>query len=694
MYNTGYVQIRTDCSVGAGVTLILPYLDGTNSIGSDGSITAVYHNSDSSNTAAAERNPLLADALSKHQKKCDLGCSASPCIHEKCSFCTDSGCGLCITKVIIHSGTKLQIYGTMIISGELDGGGAGLNYTGATSGYYAEVVLEPGATLEVDGTLHVPGFITETEDGKAKVHVGEYGAVYQPFVVRDFKGGTVTGAIYNSIMDGVPYSPFNEFCTMNIYAKMEIYGSVIAYANIYANSQHNSTVAPLIGRTNSAFIQLTGNSSYAIAEFDLETEILKLDIYGGARTNSFKVSVNTPLGVKTMTSQKFIFPLCWMYDITLHSGSYNMTNGNKFKLLPGAKFTVESDATLRIDYLNIYDSFKHSDQVKSYCVRYQNIPAIFTVNGSVTATELGGKVYTTKGGASVTIISKISITTNEPYAYPSTEEVMAGVLFGSSGRVSSSSTTPIQSDLKLFYNYKTSDTEVVNIFSGALNPATRYESVENGINSNWKRSEYISITIQPGWNVTGITGALVLGSDGKPVDTNNDGAYDTYTPNASEIFEGATFYFSYSGGTITFQLADREMLMKNGNHTTTITSLPNVSGVRTETWSVTVSESISITKLPTISYSGSTSKINGSKTVTYVDNGDGTCNVSIYLETKCTGTISKKDAAAFTVTVVENGHTETYTPVDHKTQTIFGREYIESRDISILITTNATITIS
>lgn len=446
----------------------------------------MYHNNN---------DPMGGKSISLHRKECGLGCAEDVCIHERCSRCTTTGCSLCSTKLIIRSGSTLVVNGTMIISGQLDGGGAAQDYTGATTGYYAELKLESGAKIEVNGTLHVPGFITESNNGESIVKINTDGTIYQPFVVRDFKGGTVTGAIYNSIKNlGIPYSPFNEFCTMNVYAPMHIYGSVISYANIYADDKQNATVAPLVGLTSSSFIQLS-DDAYIVADYDLETEILKMDFYGGATTNSFSVSVNAPMiGLMTMTSQQFIFPISWMYDITLHDGSYNMTNGNRFKLLPGSKFTVESDASLEISYLQVYESFVQEAQVKSYRARYQKTPAIFTVNGTVNVEELGGKVYTTTDSASLTITKSVSLSSVEPLTYPDKEAVVAGAaaglagdlaggLLGDTGCVSTNMT--IDSSTTLYYQYYDGTTLKNNQFSGTIKINCEYLS--NSDTKQWEQ---------------------------------------------------------------------------------------------------------------------------------------------------------------------------------------------------------------
>ena len=459
--------------------------------------------------------------------------SSYKCSHLSCPLCTDTGCSLCVTKVVITSNVTLTVYGTMLISGELDGGGAGNEYTGQTAGYYALLELESKAQLYVVGTLHVPGFITESsENNESLITISRSATIYQPFVVRDFKGGTITGSIYHSITDGVPFSPFNEFGTMNVYVDMHVYGTVNGYANIYANDAQNATVTPLIGIVNSSLITLTKNGSYVVVRQDPETEVMKLDFYGGATVNTFKVTVQVPiLGELTMTSQQFVFPISWMYDITLHNGEYYMQNGNRFKLLPGAKFTVESDASLDLSYLSIYESFTQESAVKHYPRKYQNIPAMFIVNGTVTVDELGGKVYSTNN-ATLTIRKSTSITIMESLTYASNTEVIAGVLSSSSGRVKTSFSIPYK--VTLHYMYNQGNELKVNDFSGngSISTGTPYASDSDIL--NWKVKT--SFTLQ-------VDGYTVSVNGGAP------------QSGAVEVEEGDT---------IVFNLASNQFISLNG----------------------------------------------------------------------------------------------------------------------------------
>ena len=468
------------------MTLILPYLYNgnveTNTINTaNGGVTAVYHNSDSDNTDKAERNPLRADDYAKSDS---LDTNKNP---------------VCTTRVIVSSGISINVYtgGQLIISGQLDGGGGGANYAGQTGGYHARLVLESGAKVNVNGTLYVLGFIDDESatNNPAIVTISSGGTLYEPFIIRDFKGGTITGAIYMG-MSSYGYSPFRQFTLMNVNTKLKVdYGAyVIGIANIYASSSHNMDVAPLVGKdatSDTSFIQLK-SGAYLISKYDESTQITTLDIYGGAKTNEFSVTVEKL--DKTASSKDFIFPISWMYHVTLNNGEYEMCEGNRFRLLPGAEFKVAQGATLRINYLSIYDSFIDTTSTRPYPSKYPSssslngidLPAAkMTVNGTLYATAVGGRIYTEVDGAVVkvedldtsdNISVAVKITNNEPAAY--------GL---ANAYVSSRST--FNTTLKLYYI-----DAIGNILgsTGYTQTNKTFTSYTDGSTHNWKSNPEIT----------------------------------------------------------------------------------------------------------------------------------------------------------------------------------------------------------
>ena len=111
-----------------------------------------------------------------------------------------------------------------------------------------------------------------------------------------------------------------------------------------------------------------------------------------------------------------------------------------------------------------------------------------------------------------------------------------------------------------------------------------------------------------------------------------NGSYVTYNPTTANPYD--TFFFiPDSGATITFTLGSDEYLMKDGTLTLTGTNPANINQSitgGTVTWPVTVTETVSVVRLPDIKFEGNTSQIKNSS-ITYYDRGDGTCTVNVYL---------------------------------------------------------------
>ena len=413
-HNTGYVQIKGDLqadgtydksvTIESGVTLILPYLYNgsaqTNTIESDGSVKSVYHNSNSSGTTASERNPLYADD------------------YARIDSLDQSKKRVCSTIVTVCEGVLFTVKenGTLIISGQLDGGGGGSKYAGQTAGYHARLVLEDDVLLTVNGTLNVLGYIDDnSSDVPAQIDMNSGSVIYMPFIVRDFKGGSIMTAIYNGIST-YGYSPFNQFQFINVHAriKYESGSTMYAYANLYAQSSHQTALGKMVGSDGNSVIQLS-QGAYMIAKYDEDSDVNNIHIYGGATTNSLTLNIMS----MDIDSSTFVFPISWLFNITLDAKTD--ANGDKipatysvaqrFRMLPGSTLTVETGATLDIYQLSIYESFVDVLGTGNYPVKD---PAIFTVKGTVIADRLGGNVYAGGDNAKVTVSESVSVTTYEP----------------------------------------------------------------------------------------------------------------------------------------------------------------------------------------------------------------------------------------------------------------------------------------
>ena len=342
-------------------------------------------------------------------------------------FIYDNGTATYVRNTLVTICDKVTLNvasgGTLEVSGELSAG-AGGQQAGHTAGKYAELQLLGTAKVTVSGTAKITGFINNAPgntNGSMTVFGG--GTLYEPFILKDYKGGSLLAAIYYGMAD-YGYSPFSQFYMANVSVNLRMnYGaSMINYCNLYAERMYHHTTCAMIG--SGGFIELTDSIySYLESKYDASTGRIKLNIYGGAKNNALSLYLKD-LDL-SINSTEFVFGISWIYDITLAKNTENTTNPQtdaavfsmdyRYKLLPGARLTIEAGAQLSIGSLCVYDSsFEDTIHAGRYPSGASLGPAIFMVRGSVIANILAGNVYTDQDDALVQVTRSTSMTTYEP----------------------------------------------------------------------------------------------------------------------------------------------------------------------------------------------------------------------------------------------------------------------------------------
>ena len=586
------MQIKESVTISENVTLVLPYVYNgsteTNTFGADGSASSVYHNSNSSDTKESERNPMKADAMATED--------------------------LCSTKVNVCENVTITVKGTMIISGQLDGGGGGTAYAGQTAGYHAKLVLKNDVLITVtsSGALKLLGFIDDESTSTNKAEIEIRGTICQPMVIRDFKGGSITAAAYKG-MGNYKYAPFNQFQFNNTDVKVIIHSgsSFYVYANLYASSQHNTTLAAFIGSTSNFFIQLTQGARLE-AEYDKSTDVLDAHFYGGFATNAFTLNA----AGQTVTSDMFTFPISWLLNITLDttdgttqtSSIYFMMQ--EYKLLPGAVFTIKEGVTLNIIKLNVYETF--NDELATGRYPANKAAARLNVDGVIIAGQLGGKVYT----SNVNGVAKVKAT-SLPYAI--TYEIIS---VSGSSILASAKGKDMRFDLEL-YSY-----------DGTLLDKTMYQGIEYYTDGGiWQTPDYFELVVGEGYSVT-VTEWWIKDSSGNLTkQTNSNG--QTFTT-------GQTIYLSTAGSHIVYTLNSTEyVIFKDGM---SASYSDRGKGYDSSTDGVIYS-ALLVKKVPIVTINSSVSLSSSSITL-YDANADGYCEAEVFVQTKWVWKTYKYNAAA------------------------------------------------
>ena len=392
----GAIYIKSNVEIKAGVTFILPYGingDGVNTVASSGTINV----------------PSATQTTGQYAKPADET--------------------MCHVMVVIATGKKMTNNGILQIAGQLSGGSGASQYAGFTAGEHARLVLDAGAELINNGTIYAAGFIRElTKDNGSKVTLNNGSTLYQPFTVRDFPGGSVSYALYNTMGKSEPITAFSRFIMMNVSPETHINygGTVKVWAMLWSNDQINQTVGEMIGyganNTTSVIALTDATYSKIIAKYDVDTEVCDLDIYGGAKTNGMKLTIKALLSNVSINTADALFAVSYHYDVELLKAdgqeSATFTMGQRFKIMTGAKFTVGEGVILNATDIIVYEKFEdiRSDAGTdpNHPMRYPaKDPAIFVVNGTMNVDNFGGKIHTETVGAIVNIKTKASYTAYE-----------------------------------------------------------------------------------------------------------------------------------------------------------------------------------------------------------------------------------------------------------------------------------------
>ena len=390
--------IRNNATIGSGITLSIP----TYGVVTD----------DTACTITVDKTTKLAYSKTATLCKNSGGGSYAPGYQT----------GECHSTLEIADGIILSNAGTINIGGFLSGAQGGVQFAGHTAITWAEIKLHANAEIISTGAINCYGFIKETSiNNGSKVTISS-GTIGMPYILRDFSGGGPMYTMYNSA-SSIHCSPFSQFEIRNVQSILEIgyYGTLNVWANLHANQQVNSTTVNLIGNSTSSVIQLT-NSTYSksISKFNYQTEVIDLDLYGGAKTNKMDLKIKVLITI-TVSTDNVYFPISWQYDVSLNQGEgqqeiaiYNI--GQRMKVMTGAKLEVGKGVELTANDLIVYSEYDLSKVTYTYAGTPYPLkdPGKLIVNGKLIATNLAGAVYTEIDGAELIVTGKTSGTWYEP----------------------------------------------------------------------------------------------------------------------------------------------------------------------------------------------------------------------------------------------------------------------------------------
>ena len=235
-------------------------------------------------------------------------------------------------------GANVTIKGAMSLSSAT---GTRQGYTGAPSGPQSIVDMKAGSTITVEngGFLYVWGFIT----GKGGVTANSGATVYEPFQLRDWRGGSAMadGAVGNTQR----VLPFSQYYVQNIQVPLTLKAGVtengfMALTVSYVGVQESGDI-PFIG--SNGLFNIT--SGYIIKDYDESTDRLVIDIHGSLTMGSVSMSMKvTAINTVTVKSEDYYLPINSNMTINVHSNSA-LSVPKDMILLPGSVINVMSGAT-------------------------------------------------------------------------------------------------------------------------------------------------------------------------------------------------------------------------------------------------------------------------------------------------------------------------------------------------------------
>lgn len=374
----GTETVIGSCTITKNVTLTLPYSNET------------YNEKEFMN--------IVKDANGDDQVINDFA-DKNPTLYRKISVKIKSDA--CLT---IANGARLNIGGQ----------NGGTSPQGATTGLYAEVFLQNGASINCSGTIDCFGFIKEESKGGASIVMENQGILYQPLCVYDWGSAT---SVYRKQKDGV--FPFNRFDCPNVRPSITFKkGSTFnCFVHVYGSSAgHFTTNADIISDNDNSFLVLTEANSSISWHFTDKSDLnatstndsnhlTEINTYANINISKIKVTLNAPVvGQMNIDSSNYYLPVCYGYSIKANSGTLLIKYRTKF--LPGSKFYVANGATATFSQNAVFYQSNKGQDGNAIPLYSNSTPALLSNSGIVNVNAgFEGKIIAANSTSAKTIFS-------------------------------------------------------------------------------------------------------------------------------------------------------------------------------------------------------------------------------------------------------------------------------------------------
>ena len=322
-------------------------------------------------------------------------------------------------SITFNSGSKLCVPSKVSASGANSE-----SWNGTPTGAHGKIVMNAGSsiTMKSNSGLYVYGYIA----GTGTITAESGAVVYEAFQTRSWRGGS---ASTDSALESNKVFPIMQYYVQNIEATLVLKNesTEYVYAAVNVNSNSCGESAVFIGPTG-----MFRPSGTITKRYEANTDRLIIDADGDVSMSAitlkpFYYVVGQKITV-TINSSDYILPITNNITVNILSGT--TTVSEDIALLPGAKISVASGATVKINSgVNVYVYDRDEWVGKSYAcagldmvvVGYSAangttekrttadlIDAEFDINGTL---NVVGSLYTTEGGANIKSSDKTGVVT-------------------------------------------------------------------------------------------------------------------------------------------------------------------------------------------------------------------------------------------------------------------------------------------
>ena len=300
----------------------------------------------------------------------------------------------------MSDGASITVNGAISLGGRYFAAGGGQQ--GRPVGDYGYIKMADNSSITVKngGNLYAWGFIS----GSGSVLAESGATVYEFYQIADFRGGSISSGMGNSVF------PFSQYFVQNIEVPLTLSAGANekVYSGVYAMSTTYTTSINFIGN-NGMFKVKSGSFT---KDYDEKTDRLVFTVKGEAELNTLSLK----LASMSVNSASYVLPITNNITINIQSG--NVTINQDAALLAGVEVNIAEGAGLTVSSgKNVYiydgDEWNSDNFVWGPC-KFKSVAyapgkaynrtnadlkdAKVDVNGSLTAI---GAIYTTKGGADI-----------------------------------------------------------------------------------------------------------------------------------------------------------------------------------------------------------------------------------------------------------------------------------------------------